>query len=180
MLDAVLMATRQHWLPATDTEPRPAMNTRDQQPATPSDDVYLPGAHLVTERNGYVHHGVYAGNGRVIHYAGFCHTLHAGPVEETSLEQFAHGHAVGVRAEPCARYIGMEAVARARSRLGESHYHLLTNNCEHFCTWCLLGQGRSEQVESCLRHPRLAVSIVLRMARTFLSSAAAGNGLHAA
>jgi hypothetical protein len=26
---------------------------------------------------------------------------------------------------------------RARSRLGESRYRLLTNNCEHFCSWAL-------------------------------------------
>ena len=30
-----------------------------QQP----DDVYVPGAHLVTQRHGYAHHGIYAGNG---------------------------------------------------------------------------------------------------------------------
>ena len=155
------------------------MNTQDQQQA-PLEDVYQPGAHLVTERNGYAHHGIYIGNGRVIHYAGFCHTLHAGPVAETSLERFAHGHAIAVRPEPCARYIGTEAVARARSRLGENHYHLLTNNCEHFCTWCLLGQARSEQVESCLRHPRHAVATVLQLMRAFLSSPGTGDGLHAA
>jgi hypothetical protein len=74
----------------------------------------------------------------------------------------------------------MEAVARARSRLGENHYHLLTNNCEHFCTWCLLGQARSEQVETCLRHPRLALATVLQLMRAFLSLPGAGNGLHAA
>ncbi|SDC15744.1 Lecithin retinol acyltransferase [Cupriavidus sp. YR651] len=163
------------------------MNAQDQQqaarqsdPIALADDDYLPGAHLVTERNGYIHHGIYVGHGRVIHYAGFCHTLHAAPVEETSLEQFAHGHGVAVKPEPCARYIGVEAVERARTRLGESHYHLLTNNCEHFCTWCLLGEGRSEQVETCLRHPRAAVHTVLRMVRAFLSSTGTGSGLHAA
>jgi cell wall-associated NlpC family hydrolase len=147
------------------------MNTQNQQ-----QDDYLPGAHLVTERNGYVHHGIYAGNGRVIHYAGFCHALHAAPVEETSLTQFAHGHTVAVKVEPCARYLGMEAVARARTRLGEDHYHLLTNNCEHFCTWCLLGQARSEQVDACLRQPRAAVHTVLSMVRALLASIGTGTG----
>jgi len=154
------------------------MNTQDQQQATLA-DAYLPGAHLVTERNGYAHHGIYVGNGRVIHYAGFCQALHAGPVEEASLEQFAQGHCVAVKSEPCARYVGTEAVARARSRLGENRYHLLTNNCEHFCTWCLLGQARSEQVETCLRHPGIAMITVLHMALA-LVSAAHLTGLHAA
>ena len=159
------------------------MDTQDQQQADCLDDTYLPGAHLVTERNGYAHHGIYAGHGRVIHYAGFCHTLHAAPVEETSIEQFAHGHGVAVKSEPCARYLGAEAVARARSRLGENQYHLLTNNCEHFCTWCLLGRGRSEQVETCLRNPGAAVATVLQLVRTLLVSASrAGrhSGLRAA
>ncbi|RZT41535.1 lecithin retinol acyltransferase family protein [Cupriavidus agavae] len=146
------------------------MNAQDQQQADrQDDDLYLAGAHLVTERNGYAHHGIYIGQGRVIHYAGFCHALHAAPVEETSLEQFADGHPVTVKPEPCARYLGTEAVSRARSRLGEDHYHLLTNNCEHFCTWCLLGQARSEQVETCLRHPRTAAVTVLQMMRALLT-----------
>ncbi|CAG2147830.1 hypothetical protein LMG31506_03687 [Cupriavidus yeoncheonensis] len=126
------------------------------------------GAHLVTGRHGYAHHGIYAGRGRVIHYAGFAHTLQAGPVEETSLEAFAAGCAVAVRLEPCARFVGVEAVARARSRLGENRYRLLSNNCEHFCSWCLSGESRSEQVEACLRHPRAALYAVLRFAATAL------------
>jgi hypothetical protein len=65
------------------------MNAQDQQQADLPGRRLPAGAHLVTERNGYAHHGIYAGNGRVIHYAGFCHALHAGPVEETTLEQFA-------------------------------------------------------------------------------------------
>ncbi|MWL87984.1 MULTISPECIES: lecithin retinol acyltransferase family protein [unclassified Cupriavidus] len=154
------------------------MNTQNQQQAE-SQDLYLVGAHLVTERNGYAHHGIYIGSGRVIHYAGFCHTLHAAPVEETSIEQFADGHTVAVKLEPCARFVGTEAVSRARSRLGEDHYHLLTNNCEHFCTWCLLGQARSEQVETCLRHPRTAAITVLHMVRALLTGRH-GGGMQAA
>lgn len=155
------------------------MNAQDQQEISRLDDTYLPGAHLVTERNGYAHHGIYTGRGRVIHYTGFCHALHAGPVEETSLEQFADGHTVAVKSEPCARYLGTEAITRARSRLGEDRYHLLTNNCEHFCTWCLLGQARSEQVETCLRNPGTAMVTVLHMALAVLSSVHL-VGLHAA
>ena len=126
------------------------------------------GAHLVTGRQGYAHHGIYAGQGRVIHYAGFAHALRAGPVEEISLEAFAAGCAVAVRLEPCACFVGTEAVARARSRLGESRYRLLSNNCEHFCSWCLSGESRSEQVEACLRQPRAALYAMWRLAATVL------------
>lgn len=146
------------------------MNAQVQPRVSRLEDTYLPGAHLVTERKGYAHHGIYVGEGRVIHYTGFCHALHAGPVEETALEDFAGGHGVTVKSQPCACYSGAAAVSRARSRLGEDRYHLLTNNCEHFCTWCLLGQGRSEQVETCLRHPGTAMVTVLHLALALLSS----------
>src|SRR6218665_967840 len=39
-------------------------------------------------------------------------------------------------------------VERARSKLGEHSYNLLTNNCEHFARWCVTGQHRSVQVQT--------------------------------
>ena len=40
-----------------------------------------------------------------------------------------------------------EAVATARSRMGEGGYHILYNNCEHFANECVTGKHYSEQVE---------------------------------
>jgi hypothetical protein len=40
-----------------------------------------------------------------------------------------------------------EVVRRARLRLGEDRYSVLTNNCEHFCEWCVRGEHRSYQVD---------------------------------
>ena len=135
-------------------------------PSSLAADAELPlGAHLVTPRHGYAHHGIYVGRGMVVHYAGYCHRHQRGPVEELSLAAFAAGHGITVLKAPMARYGAVESVARARSRLGEDHYRLLTNNCEHFCTWCLYGESRSEQVRHCLMHPlsglRLAASMLL-------------------
>ncbi|HEX7908814.1 MAG TPA: lecithin retinol acyltransferase family protein [Paraburkholderia sp.] len=137
------------------------------------------GAHLVTQRNGYEHHGIYVGNGRVVHYSGFASSAHRGPVEEVELERFAAGHPLSIRTEPSARYVGDEAVLRARSRLGENHYRLLTNNCEHFCAWCLLGKSRSEQVHCCLRHPRTGVHALVCLVKAFVESNAKGARAHA-
>jgi hypothetical protein len=124
-----------------------------------------PGAHLVSRRAGYSHHGIYVGAGRVVHYAGLCTSLHRGPIEEVSLERFAAGHEVAVVAHPFAAFTGEQAVARARSRLGEDRYRLLTNNCEHFCTWCVEGKGRSEQVRACVVHPLAAIGVVRALVR---------------
>ena len=65
---------------------------------------------------------------------------------------------------PTDRYSGEEIVLRARSRLGERRYHLLRNNCEHFCSWCQLGECRSEQVEALMK-PALLLSGFMRALR---------------
>src|SRR3954468_7706967 len=104
------------------------------------------GDHLIAPRRGYRHHGVYVGNGRVIHYAGFKQWLSIGPVEEISLDEFAAGRAVTVAGSG-----GEQAGARARSRLGENRYRFFTNNCEHFAEWCISGLSRSLQVEALFR-----------------------------
>ncbi|MDR5739465.1 MULTISPECIES: lecithin retinol acyltransferase family protein [unclassified Caballeronia] len=126
------------------------------------------GAEVVTRRSGYEHHGIYAGNGMVIHYAGFAKSLHRGPIEEVTLAQFAGGYAVTMRPNAAARFTGKEAVRRARSRLGEDRYRLLTNNCEHFVSWCLFGEARSSQVRACLVHPGVALDALRGLLKTYL------------
>ncbi|MFD1561552.1 lecithin retinol acyltransferase family protein [Paraburkholderia silviterrae] len=149
---------------SADTTPCAAARSIAQKAVVAAVELPL-GAHLVSRRAGYSHHGIYVGAGRVVHYAGLCTSLHRGPIEEVSLERFAAGHEVEIVAHPFAVYAGREAVARARSRLGEDHYRLLTNNCEHFCTWCVDGKGRSEQVRTCIGHPLAAIRAVRALVR---------------
>jgi hypothetical protein len=106
-----------------------------------------PGAHLVSPRIGFVHHGIYLGDGKVIHCGAVSGLLPRGPVEEVSLQEFRRGRPVAVRGGVPVKYAPREIVERARSRLGEDHYRILSNNCEHFCEWCLRGQERSYQVD---------------------------------
>jgi len=105
------------------------------------------GAHIVTPRRGYTHHGIYVGGGRVVQYGGLSWGLRRGPVEEVPLSQFSQGRAVWVRLTESRWFDQHEVVRRARLRLGEDRYGLLTNNCEHFCEWCVRGQHRSYQVD---------------------------------
>ena len=111
------------------------------------------GAHLTTSRRGYSHHGVYVGRGRVVHYSGLPGVWQCGPVEEVSLSQFAIGHTVRIVQHDKSPYSPEEIIRRARSRLGENEYRLLTNNCEHFCNWCLNGISHSAQVQRPLQLP---------------------------
>ncbi|MGH8788905.1 MAG: lecithin retinol acyltransferase family protein [Cupriavidus necator] len=128
------------------------------------------GAHLVTRRRGYTHHGIYAGDDKVVHYAGLCRSLHRAPVQQASVFEFARGHEVWIKPTPRPKYCGEEAVRRAYSRLGEDRYRLTTNNCEHFCEWCLYGESRSEQVEQWLGWPRHVVHAASRLLRQVLGA----------
>lgn len=126
------------------------------------------GAHLITPRKGFTHHGLYAGNGCVIHYAGLAGGLRRRVVEEISLDEFARGNEVRIgRVAPT--FTADEVIRRARSRLGENRYRILSNNCEHFCEWCLHGDSRSVQAEALRKRPVLrgfAVLVDIRIALT--------------
>src|SRR5882762_11990443 len=86
-------------------------------------------------------------------YAGLAHGLRRSPVEETTLDRFARGRPVWVRSDAPPTFSSRELIHRARSRVGEDGYRLLTNNCEHFCEWCLHGEHRSYQVEAWVARP---------------------------
>ena len=132
------------------------------------------GSHLVTPRLGFAHHGIYVGCGTVVHYGAFVHGLHRGPVEEVSLARFTHGHTLWVR-PGAARFDYEEVIRRARSRIGENSYRLLSNNCEHFCEWCLRGEHRSEQVERALVLPRQFARGISAAAVALLAVSAASS-----
>jgi HRAS-like suppressor 3 len=122
------------------------MNPIDASPL-PADGL-APGTHLSTPRRGYRHHGLYVGNGRVLHYAGLHQGFRRGPIEEVSLARFTRGRGFEIVASGPALFNGPRAIERARSRLGEDRYRLWSNNCEHFVHWCLHGTQRSAQVEA--------------------------------
>lgn len=118
------------------------------------------GAHVISRRRGYLHHGIYVGQGKVVHYGGLARGLHRRPVEEISLALFAAGRPLWMRCGPSAHFDREEVIRRARSRVGEDCYRLLTNNCEHFCEWCLRGEPRSYQIERMLWLPQRALRMI--------------------
>lgn len=113
------------------------------------------GAHLVTPWMGFAHHGIYVGDGKVVHYGALVYDIIRRPVEEVSLERFAEGRPVFVVEHAGTTFRGQAVICRARSRLGEDRYRLLSNNCEHFVEWCLYGVARSFQVTTALAFPRM-------------------------
>ena len=117
----------------------------------------------------YDHYGIYvkASTGaRVIHYTG-----ENGPqdfngmVRETPIGVFLNGEKKYTVCEFDPRryrtiYSGEETVERARSRLGQKDYNLVTNNCEHFAVWCKTGKDESSQVRD-LSLRRITSSVAL-------------------
>lgn len=127
-------------------------------PAADFGSKWVPGTHLIVNRHGYRHHGIYVGRGRVIHYAGLIRCRH-GRIEEVSLEDFMEKRSIHIGTVP-DEVRGRDIVLRARSRLGECRYDLLNNNCEHFSNWCLRGESRSHQIESLTGPVRALVRLV--------------------
>lgn len=109
------------------------------------------GSHVASERHfwslkRYHHHGIYIGNGRVIHYSGMSGDRQSiGRVEEVSFDYFCKGR--GYRIVKHERRLDdQKIVERAKSRIGERTYDLTNNNCEHFCYWCVEGEHESKQL----------------------------------
>lgn len=50
------------------------------------------------------------------------------------------------------KYSAEETVARARSKIGETKYNVLTNNCEHFAEFCKTGVKHSGQVSNFIKN----------------------------
>ncbi len=107
------------------------------------------GTHLVSPRIAgiYAHHGIYAGDDRVIHYSGFSTIGEKAPVAEATLADFSEGNPILHRKHPDAPYSGHTAISRARGRIDEDLYHLWTHKCEHFVYWVLYGEERSRQID---------------------------------
>jgi hypothetical protein len=168
-LPSVLRGTGDTQISKHEVPPRMELRRAERFLATESEPPV--GAHVVTRRRGYTHHGIYVGSGKVVHYAGFARGLRGGQVEEISLTCFAAGHAIGVVEGAQQKFDAREVVRRAHSRLGEDCYRLLTNNCEHFCEWCLQGECRSYQIEACLWLPSRALHAAGRLVAKLLSPA---------
>lgn len=124
------------------------------------------GDHIaVRRREGYTHHGVYTGAGRVAHFsdeAGLPAKASA-RVKETPLEAFLQGGEL-LRRRHRRQLPPEAAVARARAiaegRLPWAPYHLVHNNCEHFATFCVTESARSMQVRQVAGAVMLTTALV--------------------
>jgi len=132
--------------------------------------IMQPGDHLVTPRLGYSHHGIYIGNGEVIHYSGFSNGMSKGEISITSIDEFGNGNNIHIKEYLVRTYNPDESVERAFSRLGEDWYNVLINNCEHFATWCVIGFHSSSQVNQLIFSVTLSKSALEAIAAKTLQT----------
>ena len=108
-----------------------------------------PGDHIKIRHGLYAHHGIYIGDGQVIHFSGVHPRKEAATIRYGALARFAGPlRTSAIEVVPYARtFAPGEVIARAKSRLNQSGFNLFGNNCEMFARWCKTGEIVSEQVE---------------------------------
>lgn len=94
--------------------------------------------HLCVQRIGYTHHGLYIGNGYVLHYSD-------GYIKSDSLDDFQGVSTINV-VNSTILYSKDTVVSRGYSKLGQGNYNVAFNNCEHFVTWCRSGGKTSDTI----------------------------------
>ena len=114
-----------------------------------------PGEHICVPRmNGmYYHHGIYAGNNKVLHVTGdrgaSCLSslaLRDSEIKVESMDTFIYYNNMSycVVAKPDKSFTEEEL----QKLTGKHEYNLLENNCEHFCNSITSGKKESYQVDN--------------------------------
>jgi hypothetical protein len=116
----------------------------------PESKVQIPlAAHIRVDRGIYYHHGIHIGDFKVIHYTEGGGSVSKGKVKKTSLKRFLDGATkLDIVKHENPIFSPEEIIERAKSRIDEDDYSLFSNNCEHFCNWCIEGVAESEQVQT--------------------------------
>ena len=112
------------------------------------------GDHIRVNRGLYYHHGIYADDYCVFHFASPSDdemNPDTARVLYTTLDDFLKGGILEVREytveEMNKKREPKEVVDAAIKSIGESGYNLISNNCEHFANKCVFGEAKSEQVD---------------------------------
>ncbi|MFM9995321.1 MAG: lecithin retinol acyltransferase family protein [Phycisphaerales bacterium] len=109
---------------------------------------FRPGLHVRVWRGLYWHHAITI----CVDASGIAWLIEAGTpfgpgtIRWVTLAEFAGGATVCVVEHNWA-FPPHVIVQQAMSRLDENRYNLMTNNCEHFATWCVTGVAESRQAQ---------------------------------
>ena len=113
------------------------------------------GAQIRVNRGAYCHHGIYAAEDTVVHYAaadgdGISHAADV-TVRTATLAAFLAGGNLEVRRYSLRERLEVrppqKVAAAALSRIGEGGYDVLRHNCEDFSNECAFGRRRNGQID---------------------------------
>lgn len=128
------------------------MTSSESAAGQPAPGRFGPGSHLrVRRRWGYMHHGIYVSDDRVIQFGGRIKDKPNATISAVSLAEFEHGGVAeevvhGRRgyflpplpeAQPVAKII--EQAEWLVDNYSPGRYHLIGNNCENIANWCVAG-----------------------------------------
>ncbi len=124
------------------------------------------GSHIKVKRwkGCYSHHGISDGNGNVIHFR-WNPEKKTGVVTINEISVFSNGNSVTVL--PTCK--PLSALSRAYSKIGETGYNLMTNNCEHFAEWCKTGNRKSIQTRKAILTLSTIMAFILIQNISFIS-----------
>jgi hypothetical protein len=113
------------------------------------------GDHIRVSRGLYYHHGIYADDYCVFHFASPSDNEmnpETARVLYTTLDGFLKGGTLEVREytfeESNKKRNPKEVIDAAIKSIGEGGYNVISNNCEHFANRCIFGEAKSEQVDN--------------------------------
>ncbi len=115
----------------------------------------VPGDQIRVKRTIYYHHGIYVGDGLVIHFAGDDKKTETSPeqayIHQSTIEEFLCGGELEVRIYDKEERKDLrsknEIIALAKSELGNRGYDFLKNNCEDFSNRCAFKSKHPTQVD---------------------------------
>ena len=122
---------------------------KKQKPLTEAD--LQAGDHIRVKRKRrfYTHHGIYMGDGEVVHVSGSIREKTDPVVMKTHLQRFLKGGTLK-RREYKERLPAAETIRIAERHISDKSYSMIWNNCEHFATYCAIGKKKSRQVKGTL------------------------------
>lgn len=95
--------------------------------------------------NIYSHHGIYMGDGTVIHFTELFKEQGKNKILRTSLSDFARRRRVEVVEYEGFHFHRDITMYLAEKSIGRKGFGLFRNNCEHFASWCKTGVLESKQ-----------------------------------
>ena len=133
-----------------------------------------PGDHIRVKRKRrfYTHHGIYMGDGEVVHVIGSVREKIDPEVRKTDLAGFLKGGKLKRRTYK-ERLPAFETIRIAERHISDKSYSMIWNNCEHFATYCVTGKKKSRQVNGTLSGlGTVATGVVVYVLTRIVKSAA--------